>query len=405
MLGIQRRYAGLFSAEDWTPLVPAEQAGTYASLWQRGGVRLWTLVNRSEQRVEGTLLKVPHVKGQNYFDLVAGCECGRVCGNGVSLNGSIRPHGIAAFLGKWPLEPHGVSLTQFLARQAAMDQEADWSVSSPGPQERLRPVERTRQYKAHEVPDGMVAIAGVSLRMKTEYRNRECGFYDVPGQKPPAQPSGNIHKVVSFTREVELTPYAIDLTPVTNAQYVEFLRRTGYTPADSESFLKHWHNGQMPTGLEDHPVVYVDLEDARAYARWAGKRLPTEEEWQYAAQGGDGRAYPWGNAFEAGRCNDGRAGGTTAVAAYAQGRSPFGCYDMCGNTWEWTESERGDGRTRFCVLKGGSYYKAKGSDWYADGGPQRCDFSAKFLLMWPGLDRCATIGFRCAADLAHDGGE
>jgi hypothetical protein len=67
--------------------------------------------------------------------------------------------------------------------------------------------------------------------------------------------------------------------------------------------------------------------------------------------------------------------------------------------WEWTESERSDGRTRFCLLKGGSFYTARGSGWYFDGGPRPNAYSAKFLLMWPGLDRCATIGFRCAVDL------
>jgi len=73
---------------------------------------------------------------------------------------------------------------------------------------------------------------------------------------------------------------------------------------------------------------------------------------------------------------------------------------VCGNTWEWTESERADARTRFCIIRGGSYFKAKGSHWYADGGPRPCNFAAKFLLSWPALDRCATIGFRCVVDLA-----
>jgi len=204
--------------------------------------------------------------------------------------------------------------------------------------------------------------------------------------------------MVRFERPVRLEPYAIDLTPVTNRQYAVFLRQSGYRPDDAENFLKHWDEGRVPPGLEDHPVVYVDLEDARAYARWAGKRLPTEEEWQYAAQGPEGREYPWGDAWEEGRSNDGSTGGTTSVTAFPSGRSPFGCYDMCGNVWEWTESQRGDGRTRFCILKGGSYYKAEGSHWYADGGPQTCRFAAKFLLTWPGLDRCATIGFRCVVD-------
>ena len=146
-------------------------------------------------------------------------------------------------------------------------------------------------------------------------------------------------------------------------------------------------------------MVYVDLDDARAYAAWAGKRLPTEEEWQYAAQGGDGREYPWGNELRAGRCNRGETGGTTPVKAFPAGRSPCGCYDMCGNVWQWTESERSDGRTRFCIIRGGSYFTAKGSNWYVDGGPRPANFATKFLLMWPGLDRCATIGFRCVVDL------
>jgi len=396
MLPIQRRYVSLFSGEDWTPLVPTEHKGIYASLWQGDGIRLWTLVNRSEQRIEGTLLRVPHVRGQSYFDLIAGHECGRVDGNDVSLNGSIRPRGVAAFVAG-TTEALGQDFPTFLARQAAIDHEANWSPTSSDLEEKLRPIERTRRYERDEIPAGMVAIAAARLRMSTRYRNRECGFYDVPGHA--AHPSRDLHKPVRFERDVTLKPYAIDLTPVTNGQYARFLAQTGYAPRDKESFLKHWPDGQAPPGLEDHPVVYVDLEDARAYARWAGKRLPTEQEWQYAAQGPDGRTYPWGNQWEPGRCNDGSGGGTTSVTAFPQGRSPFGCYDVCGNTWEWTESERSDGRTRFCTLKGGSYYKAKGSDWYADGGPQPCDFAAKFLLMWPGLDRCATIGFRCVVDL------
>lgn len=72
---------------------------------------------------------------------------------------------------------------------------------------------------------------------------------------------------------------------------------------------------------------------------------------------------------------------------------------MCGNVWEWTESDRSDGQTRFAILRGGSYYGARASGWYMDGGPQQMDFACKVLLFWPGLDRCATVGFRCAASL------
>jgi formylglycine-generating enzyme required for sulfatase activity len=99
-------------------------------------------------------------------------------------------------------------------------------------------------------------------------------------------------------------------------------------------------------------------------------------------------------------CNDGSTSQhTTPVSHYPQGQSPFGVLDLCGNTWEWTESESSDGRTRFCLLKGGSFYQAHGSNWYFEGGPQKNQHSAKFLLLHPGLDRCSTISFRCVTDL------
>ncbi|GAG10413.1 unnamed protein product, partial [marine sediment metagenome] len=111
---------------------------------------------------------------------------------------------------------------------------------------------------------------------------------------------------------------------------------------------------------------------------------------------------PWGDVMAEGLCNSGLSGGTTSVTAFPEGRSAFGCYDMCGNVWELTESERSDGRIRFCILKGGSYFKALGSEWYTDGGPQPANWGAKMLLMWSGMDRCSTIGFRCAIDMVSD---
>lgn len=238
--------------------------------------------------------------------------------------------------------------------------------------------------------------------MTATFTVRECGFYDVPGVTPPSLRFVNLHKDWSVTRPVSIVPFAIDKTPVTNRQFAAFLNATGYKPACADNFLAHWICGTIPAGLEDHPVVWVDLTDARAYATWAGKRLPTEPEWQHAAQGVEGRRWPWGSEWNANACNDGQFGGTTPMRQFSQGATPEGVYDLCGNVWEWTESEYTDGRTRFAILKGGSYYKVHGSVWYADGGAKPNDFAAKFLLMYPGLDRCATVGFRCAVSLTAD---
>src|SRR6185437_7051616 len=147
-------------------------------------------------------------------------------------------------------------------------------------------------------------------------------------------------------REVRVDAFYIDKNPVTNHEFATFVSVTGYRPANDPAarFLAHLRGvgsrvGAVPPALERHPVVYVSWDDARAYAAWAGKRLPTEAEWEKAARGTDGRKYPWGRA-EPGptRANYGRScGGTTPVGAFPEGASPFGILDMAGNVWEWCE--------------------------------------------------------------------
>jgi len=99
-----------------------------------------------------------------------------------------------------------------------------------------------------------------------------------------------------------------------------------------------------------------------------------------------------------GRCNE-ALGYSTPVDAFPAGANPLGILDLVGNVWQLTESERNDGITRYGILKGGSFYKLTQSRYYMDGGPQPLHRHAKFLLMYPGLDRTSTIGFRCARDL------
>lgn len=133
---------------------------------------------------------------------------------------------------------------------------------------------------------------------------------------------------------LDLPAYCIGKTEITNAQYQRFVLSTGH-PAPTL-----WAGGQIPPGLESHPVVCVSWEDARSYCDWAGVRLPTELEWEKAARGTKGSTYPWGDRWDASRCQntDSRGRSDTApVGAYPTGVSPYGLQDMAGNAWEWCE--------------------------------------------------------------------
>jgi serine/threonine-protein kinase len=142
-------------------------------------------------------------------------------------------------------------------------------------------------------------------------------------------------------RKVHLDAFYLARHPVTNRQFAKFLDVTGYAPDDGEAsrFLSHWRRGRCPDKLLDHPVVFVSWIDANAYCAWAGRRLPTEAEWEKAARGTDGRKYPWGKSDPTPtRANFGRTeGGTIVVGALPEGRSPYGILDMAGNVWEWCE--------------------------------------------------------------------
>jgi formylglycine-generating enzyme required for sulfatase activity len=199
---------------------------------------------------------------------------------------------------------------------------------------------------------------------------------------------------------VPIASFYVDRYPVTNAEFKKFILAAKYHPADDHNFLRDWRNGTFPPGWENKPVTWVSLEDARAYAQWAGKRLPHEWEWQYTAQGTDGRTYPWGNQWDAAAvplADKGRTlRGPDDVNSHPRGASPFGVEDMTGNVWQWSD-EYSDDHTRAAILRGGSYYQPQGSRWYF---PQayKLNEHGKLLLMSPSKDRSGTVGIRCVAD-------
>jgi formylglycine-generating enzyme required for sulfatase activity len=191
--------------------------------------------------------------------------------------------------------------------------------------------------------------------------------------------------------------FFMDRYPVTNAGYYRFLTETNYRPADTANFLKHWINGKPATGTDNFPVVFISMDDAAAYAKWAGKRLPSEMEWQYAAQGTDFRKFPWGNEMDSTRCNY-KLNHPVEVTGFPSGASPFGVEDMVGNVWQMMQEKYDNGSYYYGIIRGGSYYHPDQSIWYVTGGPLPADHPELLLLVSPSLDRNATVGFRCVKD-------
>ncbi|PKP83947.1 MAG: hypothetical protein CVT80_10920 [Alphaproteobacteria bacterium HGW-Alphaproteobacteria-2] len=226
-----------------------------------------------------------------------------------------------------------------------------------------------------EVPDLVAVSAGPFLYGSTRaerdrayaldarayghWRTRELGWYESEPQ----------------LAEGRTGDFAITRTPVTNALYAAFVEATGHPAPDVDratwegyglihpyaSSRRHaWFDGAPPPGREDHPVVLVSLADARAHAAWlstltgARWRLPDEREWEKAARGHDGRAFPWGDEWDAARLNSHDRGpfDTLPVGSFPEGASPHGLLDAAGQVFEWTETEAAPGRI---IVKGGSW--------------------------------------------------
>lgn len=202
---------------------------------------------------------------------------------------------------------------------------------------------------------------------------------------------------------VRLDDYLIDRYEVTNLQYKKF------NDATARRSPAHWRNRTFPPGKADHPVTNVSWTDALTYCQWAGKRLPTDSEWEKAARGIDGRTYPWGNSFDIARGNTplrwsaiGTYGDTTPVGAFESGKSPYGLYDMSGNVWEWTASwyQPYPGNTHYSESYGERYKILKGGSWF-DCSFYRCGISAPTFnrAFFSKKVKNDSFGFRCAKDV------
>jgi len=179
--------------------------------------------------------------------------------------------------------------------------------------------------------------------------------------------------------------FYMDVNLVSNRKYYDFMRATG-APAPP-----HWMGDTIPEGTENLPVVNITWQEAKAFADWAQKRLPTADEWEKAARGHDGRRYPWGNEFDPLRCNvkESGHGDLTEAGRYPRGRSPYGCSDMFGNVVQWcidaapVPGEETEGR----VVCGVSFEQSG-----AEAGCWHREIRKR-------LRRSRKCGFRCALDV------
>ena len=197
--------------------------------------------------------------------------------------------------------------------------------------------------------------------------------------------------------------FLIDKYEVTNAQYKKFIDETGRRSPS------HFRNRTYPEGKVDHPVTFVTWEDATAYCDWAGKRLPTDKEWEKAARGTDGRTYPWGNEFKLENGNTplrwesfGKFGDTMPIGSFDGGLSPYGLFDMSGNVWEWTSSwyKAYPNNKTFSESYGERYKTLKGGSWF-DCSFYKCGISAPVYnrAFFAKKVKNDTFGFRCASDV------
>ncbi|MGE0820588.1 MAG: formylglycine-generating enzyme family protein [Candidatus Binatia bacterium] len=254
----------------------------------------------------------------------------------------------------------GISVCWFVLWSVAQGQELE----SEGQEESTEA--KQPQVVAQKEEGGMMFVPGGEFLMGC---NEEVDVECEEDEKPKRQES--------------VAAFWIDKTEVTVEAYRQCVAAAGCTEPDTGGRGScNWGE----SGRENHPINCIDWNQAQAFCRWAGKRLPTSAEWEKAARGTDGRIYPWGNEWDITKGNvyesyDGYKD-TAPVGSFPGGASPYGVLDMAGNVWEWTSDWYRQGETR--LIRGGSWVDL----------PRRARTSRR--LGTTPISRNDDIGFRCA---------
>lgn len=242
---------------------------------------------------------------------------------------------------------------------------------TPRSNPKVTPVVTPAATSTPNTPQGMLLIPGGKFRMGSDRGEK----YEKPAH------------------EVTVASFYLDRTEVSNEDYKKFLDATKHSPP------KSWKQGQYPAGQERKPVSGVSWNDAASYARWAGKRLPTEAEWEYAARGSQGLEYPWGNSWidDAAISKESKLNQPADVGSLPKGAGPFGNLDLAGNVWEWTaddyapypgSNEKIEAQLkRMKVIRGGSFKSDR-------------KFLTSYLRNMVSPETTdSSLGFRCAKSL------
>ena len=440
---VLRENTSVFHNYQWMPLIPTLTDSVYVNRWQSGNKTLYTIYSLKPGGWEGPLFNAPEPgRGYHYVDLWNHNEIKiQNKSKSVSIPAELEPFD-KAFLntrregnvGCIALLPEYIQIKDYGDRivfNAPKGDKIRISGENPAYDVKSSEFKLSGTFKYREIfgsscPKLVVQLfekdqlldekvvfpaSGIphlvsSVKPTPTSKSAPAGMCEIHGGKfrfytqrdPQAQYPFIAFPDFSDTTKVVMLKFYIDKYPVSNKEYLAFINTSLYKPADTSCYLRKWKDKKGPVASDENkPVVYVSPEDAAAYCMHQGKRLPTEKEWQYAAQGTDMRKFPWGEKADSALCNF-NLNHETGVMDFPGGASPFGVEDMIGNVWQMTSDVYYNGAYYFSIIKGGSYYHPTQSIWYVSGGPMPAYHPEMLLLMSPGLDRNATIGFRCVKD-------
>lgn len=377
MNAIWKIYGDLYVSDNWKPFLHSSSKDVVVSKWIDNNQAIMNIVNQSDQQQTEVRIEAGNDGNKRYFDIWNGKELIPVSEGGKKyILVDIRDFGCIM-----ETKQFDQPLKELLKLQ-------EMENGKPTPVPADDPYFTELSLKFAKKPPQI--ITGSEIKVKTDLLKVKGGIKRFvtkhvwrEGECYPDADAENNHDLRTVRGDTALwqskatfivhhhtdtlKDYSIMKRVVTNKEFEEFVKATGYEPGHPVNFLKHWGGVTCPEEIKDKPVVYVNLEDARAFASWAGMRLPTEWEWQLAAEVNKDKF----------RFNE---------------------------VWEWNESERFDGYNHFVNLRGGcATWRLSGAYWYfpntpnlqGPGGPQPYDSHCKYFILNDNIDRASTLGFRC----------